>query len=63
MSVVADSTMEADALSTALMILGPEAGLAFAHERQVAAHFIMRTGQGQGLTETHTPAFEPYLVT
>ena len=36
--------MAADALSTALTVLGPEAGLAFAEQRQLAARFLLRDG-------------------
>jgi len=33
-------------LSTLLMVLGPEAGLAFAERNAIAAFFVMREGEG-----------------
>jgi thiamine biosynthesis lipoprotein len=38
--------MVADAWSTALMVLGPQAGLALAEERRIAALFVTRTPAG-----------------
>jgi thiamine biosynthesis lipoprotein len=58
-SVVAGSAMRADALSTALMVLGPEAGLRLALRENIAALFVLR--EGARLGEKRTPAFEPYL--
>jgi thiamine biosynthesis lipoprotein len=43
-SVVAGSALAADALSTALMVLGPEAGLELADRWQVAARLVTRVG-------------------
>lgn len=54
-SVIADTTMQADALSTALMIMGPEQGMAFAEQHQVTAHMITR--EGKALVEHHSPLF------
>lgn len=45
-SVVDRSVQRADALSTLLMVLGPEAGLAFAEREGVAALLVSRTEQG-----------------
>lgn len=45
-TVLHASCMHADALSTALTVLGAEAGLAYAEARGIAAHFIERTPQG-----------------
>jgi len=59
-SVIADSTMEADALSTALMIQGPAEGLDFAREHSLAAHFVIKSAAG--LNETYTDAFARHLV-
>ncbi|MDQ2969738.1 MAG: FAD:protein FMN transferase [Acidobacteriota bacterium] len=39
-SVVADTALRADALSTALFVLGPEEGVAFADRRGIAALFL-----------------------
>lgn len=44
---VADpSAMRADGLSTVLMVMGPEKGLAFAHQHKIAALFVSRTEKG-----------------
>ncbi|WP_256662114.1 FAD:protein FMN transferase [Pseudomonas sp. F(2018)] len=44
-SVVAASALRADGLSTTLMVLGPEAGMAYAEREGVAALFIRRDGE------------------
>lgn len=49
------SAVFADALATALMVLGRSEGLALADAMQVAAHFVERTADG--LIEHMTPAF------
>ncbi len=51
--------MAADALSTALTVLGPDEGFAFAKERELAACFLTR--RGSGFEERLTPAFEAML--
>ncbi|MBL6954329.1 MAG: FAD:protein FMN transferase [Alphaproteobacteria bacterium] len=58
-TVVAPTAMEADALSTALMVLGLEQGLNVARQRDIAAYFLARTG-GR-LREAASPAFLPYV--
>ena len=58
-SVVAESTMAADALSTALMVLRPDDAMEFAKRHQVAAHLILKSGSA--LKEMHSPAFELLL--
>ena len=59
-TVAAGSTMAADAASTALMILGPEEGMAFAEQHNLAAHFILKSGRH---FEAHiSRAFEPLLT-
>ncbi len=55
-TVVAESTMEADALSTLLLVLGPEAGPRFPSEHDVAAYFIV--GKGEDSTTKASPAFQ-----
>jgi thiamine biosynthesis lipoprotein len=55
-SVVAPDCGYADAMATALIVLGPEKGYALAAARNLAAHFIVREGDG-GLREFATPAF------
>lgn len=52
--------MMADALSTALTVLGPEAGMAFAMQRGIAARLLLRTPQG--FTERVSPAFAAMLA-
>jgi thiamine biosynthesis lipoprotein len=59
-TVIASSTMQADALSTALMVLGPKAGLALARREGIAAFFIAKTDSG--FVERVTQAFTPYLI-
>ena len=51
--------MAADALSTALTALGPEAGMRFAEQHQLAARFLLRGANG--LQETSTTAFKAML--
>ncbi|MHC5349995.1 FAD:protein FMN transferase [Metapseudomonas furukawaii] len=45
-TVVDESALRADGLSTLLMALGPEAGEAFAERHGIAAFFVIREGQG-----------------
>lgn len=58
-TVLAPTCMAADALSTALNVLGPEAGLAFAEERAIAARFLVR--RGAGLVESSSSAWRGLL--
>jgi thiamine biosynthesis lipoprotein len=58
-TVLARSCMDADALATALTVLGAEEGMRFARERDIAARFVLR-GAG-GLAEQMTPAFSEML--
>jgi thiamine biosynthesis lipoprotein len=54
---VADpSTLRADGLSTLLMVLGPERGLAYAEQAGIAAFFVTR--EGEGFVTRATTAFE-----
>lgn len=54
---VADvSAMRADGLSTALMVMGPEQGLAFAEQKGIAALFVSR--QEQGFSSQSTKSFD-----
>jgi thiamine biosynthesis lipoprotein len=55
-TVVAPDCGYADAMATALIVLGPDQGHAHAVARNVAALFIVREGDG-GLREFGTPAF------
>jgi thiamine biosynthesis lipoprotein len=54
-SVVADSCMTADAVATALMVLGPDEGYNLAVERDWAAYLIIR--DGDRFIEKQTPRF------
>ena len=53
--------MSADALATALNVLGPEAGLALANAQNLAAFFIVRGDDG-ALHSLATPAFDSLRV-
>jgi thiamine biosynthesis lipoprotein len=55
-TVLDASCMRADALSTALTVLGPQAGLPWAAQRGIAAVFVTRRVDGE-LDEHVTPAF------
>jgi FAD:protein FMN transferase len=55
-TVVDPSTLRADGLSTVLMVLGPERGMAYAAERKIAAFFVIR--EGQEFISKSTEAFD-----
>jgi len=55
-TVLDASCMRADALSTALTVMGPQAGLPWAAQRGIAALIVTRRADG-GLDEHVTPAF------
>jgi thiamine biosynthesis lipoprotein len=55
-TVVADDCTRADALATALIVLGPERGRALAEATGIAAQFIERDADGS-LRDTMTPTF------
>jgi FAD:protein FMN transferase len=59
-SVLHASCMEADAYATALMVMGPEAGMAFTTRHQLAALCLFRSAEGQ-IMEWISPAFEAML--
>lgn len=59
-TVISETAMTADAFSTAMMVLGPEAGYEFARSHNLAAAFILHGRDG--FEERWTPAFEPHLV-
>jgi len=59
-SVVAGKAMTADALSTALMVLGPRKGWALARRERIAALFITRVHGG--FADRATPEFARYLA-
>ena len=55
-SVVAGDCAFADAMATALMVMGEKRGLAFAAATRLAAHFIVREPGGE-LRDASSPAF------
>ena len=58
-TVLAETAMYADAMATALTVMGPEEGPAFATAMNIAAAIVVRTGDG--MIETVTPAFTAML--
>ena len=58
-TVIDPVCMHADALATALTVLGPDEGLQYATNRDIAALFIVRSGNA--LVEKMTPRFAAYL--
>lgn len=59
-TVLAASCAQADATATALMVLGTDAGYAYAVSQGVEALFISKTASG--FSERMTPGFKEYLV-
>lgn len=45
-TVISSDAATADALATALLVMGPEAGLEFAERKRIAAYFLLRTDDG-----------------
>jgi thiamine biosynthesis lipoprotein len=60
-SVLHQSCMEADAYATALMVLGPQAGLAFATSQNLAAVLLFRESDDGAIVEAITPALQEML--
>jgi thiamine biosynthesis lipoprotein len=58
-TVIHRDCMLADALSTALTVLGPQAGMDFAQRHALAARFLVRTPRG--FDELTSPAFAAML--
>jgi thiamine biosynthesis lipoprotein len=58
-TVVHPSAMMADGWATALIVLGYEDAMAVALEQGLAVYFVRR--QGDAFSDSHTPAFAPYL--
>ena len=59
-TILSDTTINADALATAMMVLGAEQGYKIAEEQQIAALFIIKN-EG-GFEEKATTAFINYEV-
>ena len=51
-TVLSDTTMHADALATAFMVLGPELGLQLAERKGIPALFISKAEQGFRKSQT-----------
>jgi thiamine biosynthesis lipoprotein len=61
-TVLHASCMEADAYATALMVMGPEAGMAFAKQHELAALCLFRLdGEDSEVIERISPALEAML--
>jgi thiamine biosynthesis lipoprotein len=58
-TVVHDNCMSADALATAIMVLGPEKGFSFALREHLSIFMIIK--EGETFTEKMTPAFKQIL--
>lgn len=58
-SVIAERATDADALATALMVLGPELGLQLATRERIAARLMVR--DGDKLEVLQTPEYGAYL--
>lgn len=59
-TVVHERTMNADAMATALLVLGAERGFELAERSGVAAHFMSR--ESTGLVESSTAAMQDYVM-
>jgi thiamine biosynthesis lipoprotein len=59
-TVISPRTMRADALATALMVLGPDDGYALADREGLAALFVLRTADG--LVDRQTAAFGRHRI-
>lgn len=59
-TVVADSAAEADALATALLVLGPGDGIAFAEANGVAGYFLVR--RDDKIEATSTSSFDTMVM-
>ncbi|WP_424988777.1 FAD:protein FMN transferase [Microbulbifer sp. S227A] len=55
-TVIADTTTRADALSTAMLVMGADKAMRFARENDIAAYLI--SGRDGNFTDTASPAFE-----
>lgn len=58
-TIIAESSAKADALATALNVLGPEKAMALAEKEGIAAFLIVRSGDG--FEPRVSSAFRPYL--
>ncbi len=58
-TVLADSTAYADAVATAINVMGPEKGLSLAEDTGLAVYLLIKTEQG--FEAKYSSAFQPYL--
>ncbi len=58
-TVIAETSAYADALATAMSVMGPEKGLQMASEQGFAVYMIIKTGEG--FVDEYSEAFSPYL--
>ena len=58
-TVIRPTCAEADALATALMVMGEEEGYNFAIEHEIDAFFLVKSGDG--FETRHTPGFSQYM--
>ena len=58
-TVIGTSSAEADALATALLVMGPDSGLKFARDTGIAAYFLLR--RDPDFEELVTPEFAALL--
>lgn len=59
-TVINESSMIADGLATAITVLGPEKGLAFAKKFKIPAFLLVK--EGDDFSEYYTEQFAPYLI-
>ena len=59
-SIIADTCAEADALATAMLVLGSKQGIALAKKHDIAAYFVVR--EGKSFKGIYTKAFKGYLL-
>ncbi len=59
-TVISPQTMRADAMATALMVLGPDAGYTLADREGLAALFIVRSADG--FVDRYTPAYRTHRI-
>lgn len=59
-TVISASAMHADAMATALLVMGAEAGFQLAQRENLAAYFLV--DNGEGFSERSTSAFQKWLM-
>ncbi|MFT6927412.1 MAG: thiamine biosynthesis lipoprotein [Psychromonas sp.] len=59
-TVINKSSMIADGLATAITVLGPESGLAFAEKYNLAVYLLVK--EGDNVTESYSSEFVPFFI-